>query len=428
MKSTESINYPEMALVKQRLYASKLRNLQDTLQSSISALPVLNQTKPGDTVAVAVGSRGIDQIDRVLYVCLNCLKEKGLRPYIVPAMGGHGGGTAEGQKDVLSKLGITEAAMGVPIVADMDVMHFSTLSDRLKIFFSQKALEADHIIIINRVKPHTKFEAEIESGLCKMLAVGLGKVRGAAEFHGKAVHQSFRIIEDAAKAILNQCDILFGIALLEDGYGDLAHAEAVAPPLFIETDKRLLKEAVKNMARIPFDFLDILIIDFIGKDISGIGMDSNVTGRHRDIVGDFFSAPHAKRIFVRDLSPGSDGNGNGIGLADFTTKRLVDALDMDKTYMNAITAISPEKAAIPMSFDNDFKTMATCARTIGLDAMEKARIVRIKDTASLGLLQVSKALEPEILSNEDLEQITPWQPFRFDDKGNLLNLADGIRY
>ena len=166
MKGTESINYPEMALVKQRLYASKLRKLQDTLQSSISALSVLNQTKPGDTVAVAVGSRGIDQIDRVLYVCLNCLKEKGLRPYIVPAMGGHGGGTAEGQKDVLSKLGITEAAMGVPIIADMDVM----LSDRLKIFFSQKALEADHIVIINRVKPHTKFEAEVESGLCKMLA------------------------------------------------------------------------------------------------------------------------------------------------------------------------------------------------------------------------------------------------------------------
>jgi len=177
------------------------------------------------------------------------------------------------------------------------------------------------------------------------------------------------------------------------------------------------------MGRIPFDYLDILIIDFIGKDISGIGMDSNITGRHRDIVGDFYTSPHIKRIFVRDLSSASDGNGNGIGLADITTKRLVDAIDLQKTYVNALAAISPEKAAIPIYFDTDRQSMDVCARTIGIEPMEKARIVRIKNTASLQLLQVSKALETDVLSNPNLELTTPWRPFQFDKNGNLKKIS-----
>jgi hypothetical protein len=255
-----------------------------------------------------------------------------------------------------------------------------------------------------------------------MMTIGLGKSAGAAEFHRYAVLETFKIIEDAAWSILKQVRPLFGIALLEDGYGDLSHIEAVLPESFIDRDKALLKEAAGNMGRIPMDSLDILIIDIFGKDISGIGMDSNVTGRHRDIIGDFHAAPHVKRIFVRDLSPDSDGNANGIGLADFTTKRLVDALDMEKTYVNAVAAISPEKAAIPMYFDTDRKVLEVCAATIGLDSMAKARIVRIKDTKSLERFQVSEALKGEILSNPSLKQITPWCPMQFDDHGNLMEL------
>ncbi len=390
--------------------------------SSLSTVPASEVIKPGETVAVAVGSRGINRIDRVVYHCLKFLINKGLKPFIVPAMGSHGGSTADGQRAVLAKLGITESAMEVPICPEMDVIQVGKLPIGLKLFFSKKALEADHIVAINRIKPHTKFRAEIGSGLCKMLTIGLGKAEGAAEFHRCAVRHTFKVIEDATRLLINQLRILFGLALLEDGHGALAHVEAVFPSSFIERDKILLKDATAMMGRIPFDYLDILIVDYIGKDISGIGMDSNITGRHRDIVGDFYTSPHVKRIFVRDLSPASDGNGNGIGLADFTTKRLVDALDIKKTYANALTAISPEKAAIPIYFDTDRKALDLCAKTSGIDSMAKARIVRIRDTASLGLLQVSKVFEPEILSSPDLEQITPWKPFQFDKKDYLMEL------
>ncbi len=423
MNHTKPFTYPDVALVRQQLYTSGIKNVSEAILPPLSTVPTVAATKPGETVAVAVGSRGINKIDRVVYHCLKFLVSKGLKPFIIPAMGSHGGATADGQRTVLAKLGITESTMEVPICPEMDVIQVGKLPNGLNMFFSKKALEADHIVAINRIKPHTKFREEVESGLCKMLTIGLGKAEGAAEFHRYAVKHTFKVIEDATKRLIKQVPILFGLALLEDGHGNLAHLEAVLPSSFIERDKMLLKDAAIMMGRIPFDYLDILIIDYIGKDISGIGMDSNITGRHRDIVGDFYTSPHVKRIFVRELSPASDGNGNGIGLADFTTKRLVDALDFKKTYANALTAISPEKAAIPIYFDTDRKSLDLCAKTSGIDSMAKARIVRIRDTASLGLLQVSKVFEPEILSNPKLEQITSWRPLQFDNNDNLLKLT-----
>ncbi len=414
--------YPEVALIQQRLEASGLEDLPKAVMDSLSVIPVLNMTKPGDTVAVAVGSRGIRHIDTVLSHCLQFLKNNKLKPFIVPAMGSHGGATPDGQTSVLEKLGITESAMGVPVLPDMDVACIGELSGGLKIYFSKLALDADHIVVINRVKPHTKFKAELESGLCKMLAIGLGKAKGAAEFHQYAVRHSFQIIEPAADVILKETGFLFGLALLEDGHGELAHIEAVPPPMLVAREKELLKKAAAMMGRIPFDSLDLLIVDLFGKDISGIGMDPNITGRHRDIVGDFNKSPHAKRIFVRDLSPGSGGNGNGIGLADVTTHRLVHALDLEKTYINAITAVSPEKASIPMHFGDDRTCIDACFRTIGLDSPENVRMVRIKDTMNLEYLQVSRALEKEILSTGSLKQITPWVRLGFNAQGNLENV------
>jgi hypothetical protein len=340
-------------------------------------------------------------------------------------MGSHGGATSEGQREVLAKLGIAESAMGVKINSGMDVSRVGLLSSGTKIYFSRDALRADHLVIINRVKPHTKFHADIESGLCKMLTIGLGKQEGAAEFHRSAVKHSFGIIEQAAGVVLDKCSILFGLALLEDGYGSLSRVEAILPQSIIAREKELLKTARSLMGRIPFDFIDILVVDYFGKNISGIGMDSNITGRHRDIVGDFYQAPHVKRIFVRELTPQSAGNGTGIGLADVTTRRLVEALDMQKTYANVLTAISPEKAAIPVYFDTDRQALNACAHTAGLQSLSEARMVRIKDTASLQLLQVSAALGPELTSNSDLEQITSWGPIEFDSSGNLKALPPG---
>jgi hypothetical protein len=420
MTKATPIAYPEVARVRQALHRAALGDVPQSVRSALASLAIEGLTRPGQTVAVAVGSRGISAIDAVVGGCIEYLREKKLEPFIVPAMGSHGGATAEGQRAVLEHLGISQAALGAPIVADMTVECIDRLANGTRIFFSRQALAADHIVVINRVKPHTKFRADIESGLCKMLTIGLGKADGATEFHRQAVRHGFGIIEDAARLVLGRCPVLFGMALLEDGCGDLSQVKALLPADILTGEKKLLKIASDMMGRIPFDDIDILVVDRFGKDISGIGMDSNVTGRHRDLVGDFFTAPHVKRIFVRDLSPGSDGNGNGIGLADVTTRRLVDALDMKKTYKNSVTAISPEKAAIPPPAEHDREAIAICAATAGLASPAAARLVRIRDTKHLEMLQVSAALANEVHPNPHLQQESAWGPMEFDADGNLL--------
>ena len=408
-----------MALVRQKLHRAAIVDIPGAVHAALKGLDLNGVYQPGQTVAVAVGSRGINAIGTVTSACIDFLCQKQLKPFIVPAMGSHGGATAKGQHAVLEKLGICESTLGVPVEPDMAVEVVDRLSNGTKIYFSRAALAADHIVVINRVKPHTKFRADIESGLCKMLTIGLGKADGAAEFHRQAVRHTFSIIEAAARLVLRKCPILYGLALLEDGSGDLSRIEALTPENIVAGEKKLLKTASAMMARIPFSDIDILVVDRFGKDISGIGMDSNVTGRHRDLVGDFKMAPHVKRIFVRELSPGSDGNGNGIGLADVTTRRLVEALDMQKTYMNAITAISPEKAAVPLNVDTDQEAITVCASTAGLSDPAAARLVRIKDTKYLEKFQVSKSLSAEVEANPDLEFLTPWRPMAFTRDGNL---------
>jgi len=411
-----------MAFIRQTFFMSGIQNVSEAVRTSLNSLSHDFQSlgsQNGKTVAVAVGSRNIDNLHIVVDQCLRFLEQSGFKPFIVSAMGSHGGATASGQKSVLAKYQITEEKMKVPIVADMETQQVATHSSGLKIFVSKAALAADYLVIINRIKPHTKFKADIESGLCKMMTIGLGKEQGASEFHRFAVDHTFGIIESAAGILLKKLNVLFGVALLEDGYGKLAHIETIGPDQLIGREKILLKKAFHMMGSIPFDFLDILIIDHFGKDISGIGMDSNITGRHRDIVGDIKMAPNIKRIFVRDLSPGSDGNANGIGLADFTTRRLVERIDMEKTYMNAVTAISPEKAAIPMHFETDRMCLDACARTTGVANFNDLRVVRIKHTASLKYLQVSRSLEKEVLENPNMSLVSSWEQFLFNESGDL---------
>jgi hypothetical protein len=412
--------FPDMARVRQKLHRAAIEDIPGAVQSAMNGLDLDGSYTPGQTVAVAVGSRGISAIDTVVAQCVDFLHQKQMKPFIVPAMGSHGGATAQGQRGVLELLGIRESAVGVSIKPDMAVEVLDRLPNGTQIYFSRSAMMADHIVVINRVKPHTKFRAEIESGLCKMLTIGLGKGDGAAEFHRQAIRHTFTIIEEAARVVLQRCSILCGLALVEDGHGDLSRIEALMPQNIVAGEKKLLKVAAAMMGRIPFNDIDILVVDRFGKDISGIGMDSNVTGRHRDIVGDFSMAPHVKRIFVRELSPGSDGNGSGIGLADVTTRRLVEALDLKKTYKNAVTAISPEKAAIPLHVDTDREAILICAGTAGLSDPASARLVRISDTKYLEEIQVSKALAAEVAGNQDLKLLSPWKPMAFARDGNLL--------
>ncbi len=419
MKTGHQFFFPEMAFVRQELFHSGIQNISQSIYAAFERVSHIRPRTSGETVAVAVGSRKIDQLDVVVRHTIGFLKEKGFFPFIVPAMGSHGGATPEGQKNVLEGFQITPWSMGVPVDAAMDTTCIGVLPSGVPIFISTPAWRADHIVLINRIKQHTKFRADIESGLCKMMTIGLGKDRGAAEFHRFAVTHSFGIIEEAARVILSKSKILFGVALIEDGYGKLGHVETLLPPYLIAREKELLKDSIRMSPRIPFDHLDILIVDQIGKDISGIGMDSNVTGRHRDLVGNVYDWPHVKRIFVRDLSPGSEGNANGIGLADVTTTRLVHRMDMHKTFVNAVTAISPEKAAIPIHFETDRQCLDVCVKTTGVVDSGALRVARIKNTACLQYIQVSRACEAEFKSISGLTQMTPWAPLQFLSSGNL---------
>jgi hypothetical protein len=417
-----------MAWVRQRLVSAPLFHVRESVLQELGALAVSQdfsrKIRPGQTLAIAAGSRNIHRLGETVAACAEFARGLGLSPFLVPAMGSHGGATPEGQTAVLEKLGVLAAVPDIPVRAGMETREIGRLKDGTPVLFSSEALSADHIAVVARVKRHTKFRAPVESGLCKMCAVGLGKASGARLFHQAAVRLGFGIVEEAALLAVAASPFLFGLALVEDGLGQLSSVRAAAPGGFVRTDKELLALSSAMAARIPFDNLDILVVDEIGKDISGIGMDSNVTGRHRDIAGDFSGPPRPGRIFVRALSPGSQGNANGIGLADVCATRAVAAMDREKTYINSLTAISPEKAAIPMHFDTDRECVAACLATSGVARREEARVVRIRNTASLSLMGVSQALDAEARAQESLFFLTGYAPMEFDEKGGLVAFPD----
>jgi hypothetical protein len=418
------MNYPKMAYVSQRLHRQTVGEISSCVENILAGIGIETLAQKGDSVAIAVGSRGISQIGNIVRETVKSLQKQGLAPFIVPAMGSHGGNTPDGQVAVLESLGITESLVGVPIKSGRELVEIARFKDDLPVLMDKHAAQANHLVVINRIKPHTKFKGPLGSGLTKMLTIGLGKGQGASLYHRAAVQHTFSVLQDAAKHVLDCCSVLFGLGVLEDGYNHIAKIAAVRPSTWFDEEQTLLEEARSMMPVIPFDVIDILIIDEIGKDISGIGMDSNVTGRHRDIVGDFVAPPHAKRIFVRDLSPHANGNGNGIGLADVTTKRLVEALDLEKTYTNAVTAISPEKAALPIHFTTDRQCLDICFRTIGMVPPQDVRMVRIKNTLTLDRLWISEALGNEIHANANLEVVSPWSTLAFDHNDNLGDMME----
>ncbi len=411
--------WPETAWVRRNTHGRPALDPEALVDSALAPLRERLAARPGAGVALCVGSRGIRDIGRIAARVAEFLRELGLSPFLVPAMGSHGGASPEGQAGVLERLGVTAALPGVPVRAGMEVRELGRLSSGFPVLFSEAALSADFIVVINRVKPHTKFSLPVESGLLKMLAVGLGKARGAAAIHRAAVTQGFGIIEEAARLILERAPVLFGLALLEDG-GGLCEAHALLPGEMISREKELLKRAYALLPRLPFTSLDVLVVDEMGKDISGIGMDSKVTGRHRDLTGDFRLPPDPRRIVVLGLSPGSAGNANGIGLADFTTDRLAAAIDHEATYKNAMAALSPEKAAVPMHFPTDREALSAALSTCGRENPRDARMVRIKNTGSLSLFEASRSLAAEIEAAEGLALVSDWARLAFDPAGNLL--------
>jgi hypothetical protein len=417
------MNFPKMHRIRQSFDRTQVKDVAGTVKAELAGFGFHRKVKKGQRVAMTAGSRGIANMSVILKSVVEFLKSLGAEPFIFPAMGSHAGATAEGQTALLAHYQITEAFTGAPVISSMEVVQISQTEDGVPVYIDRQASQADWIVVINRIKPHTKFKAPIESGLMKMMAIGMGKQQGAEYYHKAAIPYTFqKIIIDAGREVIKLAPILCGLGIVENGYDQTAKILALRPEEIEPQEKELLTLAKKMLPQLPFNDIDLLIVDEIGKDVSGTGMDPNVTGRNRDILGVFPHPTKIKRIFVRDFTKNSGGNALGLGFADLTTKRLVDKINYPVTYMNCITAISLEKGAVPMHFETDRQAMEVGLGSIGLIPPEETKIVRIKNTLHLDEVEVSTAYQPEFKNRPDLEVLAGPLPMEFDKLGNLLPL------
>jgi hypothetical protein len=362
-------------------------------------------------------------MDLIMRDLVRILKENSAEPFLIPTMGSHGGGTAEGQAEILESLNITEESVGAPVVSSMEVVEIGTSRFGFPVLVDRHAAEADGIIVINRIKPHTEFEGPIESGLMKMMAIGMGKHKGCFEVHKQTVQYGYRdVIPEIGGVILEKLPILFGIGIVENIYDETAFIRAIPPSEFMKEEQKLLSQAKKFMARLPFDKIDVLVVDEMGKNISGAGMDTNVIGRIMFIGEKEPEHPQITRIVVLDLTWEAHGNAVGVGLADYTTQRLADKTDQEVTAINCITAMSPEKGRLPIVLKTDREAVEAALDTIGAIEPEKARLVHIKNTLEIGELDISEALLEEVQGRKDLKLKDKLGPLSFDNLGNLKNV------
>ena len=362
----------------------------DDVEMSVrnAVLPLAATMEPGCTAAVLAGSRGIQHIDSIVKTVLNTLLASGIRPFIVPAMGSHGGGTSEGQEEILKSYGITEETMGVPINSSMDTEVIGFTPEGIEVHFSKPALEADYVIPVCRVKPHTDFSGPIESGICKMLAIGGGKHNGCSRLHREGFPALAHIIPDAAGVIIDKVEIPFALAIVENAFDKPHTIEAIPGSEIFSREPELLDLARSLMPRIKFDDVDVLIVEQIGKNISGTGMDPNIIGR--DSYGQIPGAvPRVKRIIIEDLTEDSHGNAIGFGMADFILRRAFEKVDLGMTYTNGMASGNPEGARIPVIAETEEEALRAAIQTAHQTDIDNPKIVRIKDTLHLSEIEIS---------------------------------------
>ena len=406
------VELPRVALVEQtRETPPELGDIRGAVREALREVEL-----PTGSVAVGVGSRGVARVDEVTAALVGALKEAGAEPFVVPAMGSHGASNAEGQADVLRHLGISEETVGCPIRATMETVLVGETPSGVPVHVDKNAYEADAIVVVNRVKPHTAFRGTVESGPTKMLAIGLGKQRGAHVVHAAGWGEIHKTIPEAASVMVKTGKFAFGLAIVENADEEPCKVAAIPAGRFEEAEAPLLEEAKKNLLRLPFDTMDVLVVDEIGKNISGDGADPNVTGRFPTIYGGD-EGPHVERMVYLGLTEQTGGNATGLGAADVITGRLESSMERASTYMNAITSTTPYGAKIPMVMPTDRMAVAAAlAMCAGVDPPE-ARLVRVKNTLALRRLLVSEALLDEVEKDDDLRVVEDPREMRFDGEG-----------
>jgi hypothetical protein len=394
---------PKLYRVRQAFPRPQVRDIEKTIRLEMAASGVRSRVRPGCRAAVAVGSRGIANLSLIVKTVIRVLKEWGASPFVVSAMGSHGDGTEEGQRLVLQGYGITEEAMGVPIVTRVETEQLGTISKGRPVYFDREALHADLIVPINRVKLHTDFIGPLQSGLAKMLVIGLGNQKGCSAIHETPPEEFAAVIEEAARLILEKAPVGFGVAILENAYDETAELHVLPADHLIEQEKELVKTAIRSMPRLYLPKIDVLIMEQIGKDVSGAGFDPNIVGRSTARKEFLVPIPDIQRMVLLDISEASHGNGIGIGLFDVITRNIFPKLDLDAIYTNAAACKCIEDARIPlMAADEEEAVRVAVKACRGLDR-SRLKIVRIKDTLHLGEIEVSEALLPEVEAHPQME-------------------------
>ncbi|PEZ84102.1 lactate racemase domain-containing protein [Bacillus sp. AFS017274] len=406
------IQLPKMVKVRQKFHTLQIADVAGEVKKAIKEAGVLSRINEDDRVAIAVGSRGVADLPTLVRETVAAVKEAGGNPFIVPAMGSHGGATAEGQIDVLLQLGISEESVGAPILSSMEVIKLDELPNGLPVYIDKLAYESDKIIVINRIKPHTAFRGPVESGLMKMITIGLGKQKGAEAAHAYSFKYMAEHVPEMAKISLAKAPIIFGLATIENAYDKPAKIVAVPAEELEEVEPGLLLEAKSMMPKIHFDSIDVLIVNELGKDISGDGMDPNITGNFATPYAT--GGPDVKRTVVLGLTEKTHGNANGIGMADMTTKAVMNEIEWEKGYANALTSTVTDVVKLPMFLDTQELAVKAAIKTCNAFDLNKVRVVRIKNTLEIGEIWISESMKEEALKNKNIELLSEPEELALD--------------
>ncbi len=413
---------PKFFRVRQSFERPRIDDLEFEVRGQLEGCSLNAKIQPGQTIAITVGSRGVANIARIIKTCVAYFKSLGAKPFVVPAMGSHGGATAEGQTEVLTSYQVTEAFVGCPIRSSMEVIEVCRAAEGFPVYFDRLASEADHVFVVNRIKPHTRFAGAIESGLMKMMLIGLGKQKGAEVYHRVIMNYSFdQIVRSVSRNVIERCRILGGLAIMENAYEETARVVCLNPNEIESREPELLRVVKSWMPALPFERGELLIVDRIGKDISGTGMDTNVIGRKRNDHGSPDELPFFHHIYVRGLTQATHGNATGIGMAEFCHRRVVQQTNMDLVRMNCITAGHVTAAMIPIDFPTDREALKIGCQIAGYIEPEDVPAIWISDTLHLAEVECSEAYWQAAQARTDLEILSEPTALHFDNNGDLID-------
>lgn len=413
----DNIKLPQIMKVSQTFDNTKLDDVEGDLNQKLIDKNIKDKIKPGMKIAITGGSRGISFYKELMKTIVSFVKKCGATPFIVPSMGSHGGGTSEGQENMLKKLGITKESVGCEIISSMDVVEVGRTSKDLPVYIDKNAANADGIILLNRVKLHTSFRGKYESGLIKMMAIGLAKRKGADMTHFLRYENMAENLVEVGKIALNNLNIICGVASIENGYNEVADLFVLNKDEILKEEPKILEKSKRLMPRIYLDDIDVLIVNEIGKNISGTGVDTNIVGRFHTNAAS--GGPNTVKLGFLDISEKSGGNGNGMGLADFVSKKFFRKIDFESTYINAITSTEPNSVKLPLVLDNDKYVFQGCVKLCGVKNIQDIKLVIINNTKELDEIYMSKSAFENTVDKSKVKKESELFDIPFDEEGNL---------